>query len=323
MKNPKKDRDIHEPVMISEVIGIFEAQKRALLKKSCFVDATVGLAGHAKEFVKRGIFVIGIDADAESLKIAEDVLKKACRDEIPSRLKACPIPHQSDGAGCFRLLQGNFSEIDAIVGKVYKRPVGGILFDLGISSFQLDNIKHGFSFRHQDQSLDMRLDRKNQNVKAYDLLALLDKKKLKKVFAEVMTDNLAYRIADAVFEKRLQKPIHTVGDFLSLIKPLIRRKGKIDSATLPFLALRIAVNNEKENLENALNKAFKILATGGRIAVISFHSGEDRVVKYFFKDKVIRSEAVWVTKKPKVPEREEIFRNPRSRSAKMRVIEKL
>ena len=320
--------------MLSEVVGAFETERHAHLKGSCFVDATVGLAGHAKEFVKKGIFVIGIDTDAESLKIAEDVLKKACLAGMPSGLEcppgwkpagleACPVPHRMSGAGCFKLLQGNFYQIDALIRSVFAGPVMGILFDLGISSFQLDDPKRGFSFKDPKCSLDMRLDRENQEVKASDLLALLDRKKLKKLFAEVLPDGLAAIIADKIIKRRLQEPITTTGDLLDVIRPLVRKKSKIDNATLPFLALRMAVNSEKENLVSGLEKAFKILMPGGRIAVISFHSGEDRIVKRFFRLMEAESKAILVTKKPLVPGKSEISFNPRARSAKMRILQKI
>lgn len=312
MKNLRKNHDFHKPVMVSEVIDFFETEKYARLNNPCLVDATVGLAGHAKEFVKRGFFVIGIDADNSSLKIAEEVL-----------FEACPIPHRSDGGGSFRLLHGNFSKIDELIRSVYSGPVWGVIFDLGVSSFQLDNPDRGFSFSESESLLDMRFDRDKQVVKASDLLALLDKKKLKELFEFVLPANLSIKIADVVIKKRLEKPISTTEDFLQTIKPLVRRKGKINSATLPFLALRMAVNSEHESLSLGLNRAFKILEPEGRMAVISFHSGEDRIVKRYFKKLERLSLARSLTKKPFYPKDSEILKNHRARSAKMRVIEKI
>ena len=312
MQKTKKDSQLHEAVMVSEVVSAFETVKYAHLNNSFFVDATVGLAGHAIEFVKKGIFVIGIDSDIKSLKIAEEVLNKAC-----------PVPHQDSGAGSFKLLHGNFADIKSLLKKINTGPVWGILFDLGISSYQLDDPDRGFSFRYPDQILDMRLDRNNQNVKAADMLALLDKRKLKSLFAQVLPDNLAAKIAKAIVLEREKKPIRTIGDFLEIIRPIIRKKGKVDSATLPFLALRMAVNSELENLTQGLRGAFEILICGGRMAVISFHSGEDRIVKNIFKEKEIVSEAVIVTKKPIMPGKNEAYANPRSRSAKLRILQKI
>lgn len=312
MGNQEKVRKSHEPVMVGEVLKAFETDSFAHLKKICFVDATVGLGGHAKEFVKRNIFVIGIDADPGSLELAGEVLKKAC-----------PIPHHLNGAECFKLFHGNFSEIDTLIVKAYSGKVGGILFDLGISSRQLEDPERGFSFQDSQFPLDMRIDPSTQSVKASDLLAVLDGKKLKDLFSEVLLVNLAGIIAREIVEKRLQKPILTTGDFLEVIRPLIRKKGKIDSATLPFLALRMAVNSEKENLIKGLENAFEILSPKGRLTVISFHSGEDRVIKNFFRQMSSDARAVLITKKPAIPGQAEILKNPRSRSAKMRILEKI
>jgi 16S rRNA (cytosine1402-N4)-methyltransferase len=311
MRKLKSERKLHEPVMVLEVVKALDTGKYAHLNNSCFVDATVGLGGHAREFVSNGIFVIGIDADASSLKITEEVLRKAC-----------PTTLGLQERGCFELLHGNFFEIDKLVLSVCKAPVQGILFDLGISSFQLDDFGRGFSFREPEQLLDMRLDKERQGVNASDILAVLDKKKLREVFAQVLPNNLALRVANVVINKREQEPIETVGDFLRLVKPLIRKKGKVDSATLPFLALRIAVNSEIENLERGLRGAINILALKGRVVVISFHSGEDRIVKTFFKNMENQKKGVLITKKPILPGGNEIAKNPRARSAKMRIFEK-
>jgi 16S rRNA (cytosine1402-N4)-methyltransferase len=153
-------------------------------------------------------------------------------------------------------------------------------------------------------------------------LAILDKRKLTFVFSEVLPEYISNVLADSIIKKRSQKQILTTGDFLEVIKPLMRKKGKIDSATLPFLALRIAVNSELENLKIGLEKAYQILLPGGRIAVISFHSGEDRIVKNFFRRMETENKGLSLSKKPTVPDKEEIAENPRSRSAKLRVFEK-
>jgi 16S rRNA (cytosine1402-N4)-methyltransferase len=314
MKDPGKNHDFHNPVMVSEVSDFLETKITAHLNNLIFVDATVGLGGHAKEFVKKGIFVVGIDADKSSLKVAEDVLKKAC---------PTPLDKKNISRGCFKLLHGNFSKIDKLVGDFTQNPIVGVLFDLGISSYQLERTRRGFSFQEINAPLDMRLDKNTQGVKASDLLAVLDKKKLTKVFSEVLPDNLAIKLAQAIVEQREVEPIETVGDFLKVIKPLIRKKGKIDSATLPFLALRMSVNSEIENLKMGLKGALRILSPKGRLAVISFHSGEDRLVKNFFKNCEKDGEGLVITKKPITPGASEIENNPRARSAKMRVLEKL
>lgn len=312
MENQKKIWKFHEPVMVDEVLDAFEIEKYAHLNKTCFVDATVGLGGHASEFIKKNIFVIGIDTDLSTLNIAEEVLKKAC-----------PTPHQSDGAGCFKLLHGNFKDIETLVKKVNVGPVKGVFFDLGVSSFQLDDSKRGLSFKYSETPLDMRLDPDSQNVKASDLLAVLDKTGLTDLFTGVMHSNLARVIAKEIVERRIARPIITVGDFLEVIKPVVRKKGNIDNATLPFMALRMAVNSETDNLIRGLKGAFRLLDTKGRIGVISFHSGEDRIIKKFFKEKILEKKAVWINKKPLLPSQSEKLINPRARSAKLRVMEKI
>lgn len=314
MKDLRKNLGFHEPVMVSEVVEAFETEKYAHLNNPCFVDATVGLGGHAKEFIKRRVFVIGIDADKNSLKVAEEVLKKAC---------PTPLDENSISRGRFKLLHGNFSEIDKLVLGVSKDPVNGVLFDLGISSYQLDDSNRGFSFKDVNAPLDMRMDKEIQAVCARDLLAVLDKRKLTQVFSEVLANSLSFRLANRIVEKRKEHSIETVGDFLEIVKPLVRKKGKVDSATLPFLALRMAVNSEIENLVKGLAGAFEILASHGRLVVISFNSGEDRVVKNFFKSKEVLGKGISITKKPISPSVGEIESNPRARSAKMRVLEKL
>jgi len=317
MKKSKRASAYHNPVLVSEVLKAFDLKSYAHLNKPCFVDATVGLGGHAKEFVKRGIFVIGIDSDKNSLKIAEEVLSEACPTPLDRR------DNIAVSRGCFKLLHGNYSEINNLVQNVDRESVFGVLFDLGISSYQLDDLERGFSFKGLDETLDMRLDVENQKVKASDLLALLDNRKLKELFCVVLPENLAARIAHKVVRRRSEEVIATVGDFLEVIKPLIRKKGKVDSATLPFLALRMAVNSEIENLEKGLEGAYEILSVKGRLAVISFHSGEDRVVKNFFKYQESQKKGRVITKKPIQPKDAEISNNPRARSAKLRIFEKL
>ncbi len=297
--------------MVKEVLEAFEIGKGAHLKNLCIVDATVGLGGHAKEFVKRGVFVIGIDADRESLKIAEEVLKKAC-----------PTFHISGGR-CYKLLHGNFSQIKSLIQEFEGKNIKGFLFDLGISSFQLDHLKRGFSYKNEDQDLDMRIDPESQKVLAKDLIALLDKKKLTEVFSQVMPFGASLKLANEIVRVRKIKPIETVGDFLQILKRLEKSKRSINTAALALLALRMAVNNERENLLSGLSLAFEVLERGGRIVVISFHSGEDRIVKQFFRQQEVLGKAKNLSKKPILPSYREISENPRSKSARMRIIEKL
>lgn len=312
MTETRDTQAFHEPVLVREVLEVLRVDELAHLKGSiCFIDATVGLGGHAKEFVKRGIFTIGVDADAEELRVAEEVLSEACPSHLVSEV------------GCFKLLQGNFSKLDELTRNVAFGSVMGVFFDLGISMFQLDNGERGFSFKEKTALLDMRLDVQNQGVTAADLLAVLDKNKLTEVFLQTLPFKLAEILTKRIVARRNEEPIKTVGDFLEMIRGLGFERGKIHEATLPFLALRMAVNSELVNLVEALAKAFDLLSPKGRLAVISFHSGEDRVVKNFYKKVHASGAGKLVTLRPIEATENEVKKNIRSRSAKLRVIEKL
>lgn len=278
----------HESVMIREVIEALHIQKG---KK--YIDATVGTAGHAIEIGKRGGFVLGIDMDETMLGVARRRLSQACPTS-------------------FRLIRGNFKDIDKVAKDVGMDSVSGILFDLGVSNIHLTDPTRGFSFENPDAPLDMRIDSKTQGVVGSDLLNALRKDQLIELFEVTMESGSARWLARRTVEARELGPIRTVGDFLVVCQGL-RAKPGLNPATLPFLALRIATNSELENLAEALPKAYELLEDGGKLVVISFHSGEDRIVKRFFKQ----------TEKPLFPSEEEVNKNPRARSAKMRVLTKV
>jgi 16S rRNA (cytosine1402-N4)-methyltransferase len=302
----------HKPVLLSEAIGALQVGKGAHLN-NLFIDATVGFGGHTKEIVKKGGRVLGIDADEEALKVARRVLKQAC-----------PATFQQTERGGFKLVHGNFRNIDEIAQKNGFSRVDGILFDLGVSSPQLTSSSRGFSFQSELSPLDMRIDRSSQKVTAADLLNTLSKKQLVQVFSAVLSLGKSRNLATKVVGQRQEAKIETVGDFLKALNLLGKRRGKlIHPATLPFLAVRMAVNSELENLSEALPKAFELLVGGGRLAVISFHSGEDAVVKNYFRGVCRRERAKPINKKPIVPKENEVQKNPRARSAKMRVLEKI
>lgn len=287
---------IHEPIMVDEVIEFFDID--ALSKK--YIDATVGHGGHAIEIAKKGGVVLGIDADKEAIEIAKDRLE-----------------------GKSKLIQGNFINIDRIAQKEGFEDIDGILFDLGVNLDQMTSQRRGFSFSHPDSLLDMRLSPQKQGPKASDLLSVLRKDQLKELFGAVLNELESRKVAEAVVARREEKPIITVGDFLEIANKIFRKKSKTHPATRAFLALRIAVNSELENLKKALPKAFGLLKKGGRLAVITFHSGEDLIVKKYFKKIEDKGLGKRLFKKPVVPKEDEIKRNPRSRSAKLRVVEKI
>lgn len=303
---------LHEPVLVKEVLESLEIVKLVRSKEVKIIDATLGLGGHAIEFVKLGANVLGIDLDKESLEIARRRL-----------MKACPSPQIDNLGRCFKLVQGNFREIDRLAVLSGFVPADAILFDLGISSYQLAKKEKGFSFQYKDAPLDMRLDTKNQNVTAKDLVCVLSKSQLVTLFEKVLPLPKARKLAESIVNYRERASINTVGDLLTALSLGEKRVSDLHPATLAFLALRIAVNSELANLEEALPKAFEILGQGGKLAVISFHSGEDVVVKKYFKKIDAEGLAKLVTKKPIVPTELEIETNPRARSAKMRVLQKI
>ncbi|MCX7928111.1 MAG: 16S rRNA (cytosine(1402)-N(4))-methyltransferase RsmH [Patescibacteria group bacterium] len=309
MLNTKKI--YHEPVLVKEVCDGLQIDKLALLNhQATIVDATVGFGGHSFWFVKKGLFVLGIDVDEFAISECEKTLAKAC----PSR--------QHSLTGCFKLVNSNFRNIKEIVKANSITNIYGVLMDLGVSSYQLTSGLRGFSFLARDADLDMRMD-KNLAVKASDVLNFFSKKELVNLFSVCVNYNYSLRIAESVISFRKTKNFATVGDFLDVLESVGLVSGKINPATLPFLALRIFVNSELSVLENSLPDAFSVLEKGGRLAVISFHSGEDRIVKNFFNNVQKRKEGVIVNKKPILPSIEEIRLNPRARSAKLRLIEKI
>lgn len=304
----------HKPVLASEVNQYLLVKQNAHLKsKAVYIDATVGMGGHSKAIVGAGCFVLGIDADSESLDKANKVLKQAC-----------PAPFKSNKRGkCFKLIHGNFRNIDRIAGDLKLDHVSGILFDLGVSSVQLTSSSRGFSFQNPSSELDMRIDRQRQSVKASDILNALSLKQLQALFEVVLEKHWAIKLAKKVFERRKEKKFEKVGDLLEVTDRFRPKKKDLHRATLPFLALRIAVNSELENLKESLPKSLDLLKVGGRLAVISFHSGEDRLVKEFIVKAKNNKLARVVTKKPIKPSEDEIVSNYKARSAKLRVIEKI
>jgi len=274
-----KSNQYHESVMVREVIDNLHIKKGSL-----YIDATLGTAGHSLKIIEKGGKVLGIEADPKMLAIAKERVLE----------------------GVFVL--GNFSQIERIARENGFLDVDGILFDLGVSNLHLKSDDRGFSFTERDQVLDMRLNPESQGVSASDVLNVLDKTQLTNLFAKVMKFIEARKMAEKVINNR---PVKTVGQLKDLAFGISRKPG-LDSATLPMLALRMAVNSELENLSEALPKAFNLLKKGGRLLVITFHSGEDEIVKNFMGK---RGELI-------LPSEEEIFENQRSRSARLRILRK-
>jgi len=289
----------HKPVMLKEVIECLLVQAGGE-----YIDCTLGDGGHAIEIIKRGGKVLGIDIDADALARAA------------SRIKDSGFENN------FRGVQGNFKNIDKLANQNNFTHVNGILYDLGYSSYQLKSGDIGLSFL-EDRPLDMRLD-KSLGVTAADLVNALAEKELSKMFFEYSDERLAKRFARAIIKYRSLKKIHTTKELSELIVGAASpgyEHGRIHPATRVFQALRIAVNDEIGNLGDSLPRAARLLLPGGRMAVISFHSLEDKTVKAFGRS--ARPNLIQVTEKPLVPGIGEVFDNVMSRSAKLRVFEKV
>lgn len=289
----------HISVMKEESLAHLALQSRGI-----YVDATLGLGGHTSaiaEYLDSGV-VIGIDTDQEALKIAQERLQSV--------------------ADRTQLVQGNFVEIDQIVHNLGYQKVHGILADLGVSSMELDNPERGFSFQ-QDGPLDMRMNPDGQELTAADIVNTYTEKDLAELFRKYGDEIFPGRIARVIVEQRRKRELQTTQDLVDIILSVVpRKRSGIHPATRVFQALRIEVNDELTALEVFIQKSVEILEPGGRLVIISFHSGEDRIVKNMFRTLKQEQKAKILTKKPLLPSDEEISSNPRSRSAKMRVLEK-
>lgn len=286
----------HIPVLVSEVL-----QNLKLHPDGVYVDATIGEGGHSEKILEKISptgKLIGIDLDTDALKIARTRLRKYKQ--------------------CFWPVKGNFRNLPMFLENKGVKQVDGILFDLGTSSFHLADCQRGFSFKF-DGPLDMRIDT-GQEGKASDLLNNLKESELVEIIFKYGQERWARRIAKKIVQRR---PIITTHELVTIIKeslPVSARHGRLHLATRTFQALRIAVNKELENLTIGLSSAFAALKKTGRIVVISYHSLEDRIVKRAFLNE---REIKIITKKPLRPKREEVSINPCSRSAKLRVGEKV
>jgi len=297
--------EFHKPVLLNEVI-----QYLAVKRNGKYIDATVGGGGHAQKVYQLSGQLLGIDFDPEALNSAREYLTTAC----PAR------PNVGPNAS-WRLALGNFKDLKEIALANGFNQVDGILFDLGVSSHQVTSPRRGFSF-NSEAPLDMRMDPK-LTVTAADLVNGLTQKELEKLFWEMSQETHFKRLAKTIVEARRLKPIKTCRDLSDIIiKSLGKGKAKIHPATKVFQALRMVVNDELNNLRKALPQALELLNNGGRLVIISFHSGEDRIVKHFFKDSENQGELKILTEKPIGPTINEQKQNPRSRSAKLRAAEK-
>lgn len=305
----------HEPVMVKEVIASLLVNKTGI-----YVDGTVGGAGHSYAILKEtDAFLVGIDCDDEALQAAEKRLA-----EFGSRKV---------------LVKANFANLGKVLEGLNIEKVDGVMLDLGVSSHQLDSAQRGFSF-NQQALLDMRMDR-SLKLSAYDIVNSFAQNELEKIIKFYGEEKMAARIASAISQKRQLSPIKTTAELAAIVASSMPAKlkwQKIHPATRTFRAIRIAVNKELDNIKPAINDAAEVLKSGGRLCVISFHSLEDRIVKNEFralagdcvcpKDMpfcVCQKEAKLkvITRRALTPATEEIEANPRARSAKLRVAQRV
>ncbi len=303
MKKPK----YHKSVLTKEVVAALHINNQAK-----YIDATLGTGGHSQEIIKYGGLVLGIEADKDTLKIAKRRLDKACS----------AAKHKVQNS-CFKLAHANFKDIGHIAKTNGYEKVNGILFDLGVNLQQLTSDKRGFSFSNPKALLDMRIDPQGQKVTAADLLNGLRQDQLDEMFRVVLDYKEAINLTKRVVETRKTSPFRTVGDLLKVVERSNNKQSGLHPATKAFLALRVAVNSELENIKEAIPAAFTLLASKGRLVVISFHSGEDKIIKECFKDFQKKGLVEIETKKPIIPTKQEIKVNPSARSAKMRILNKI
>src|SRR5436305_1980846 len=307
----------HRPVLLVEAVRLLAPERGGL-----FVDATLGLGGHSEAILEASADsrVLGIDRDREALRLASERLAR-----FGTR---------------FRAAHANFRDIARVMNEAGEREASGVLADLGVSSLQFDTPGRGFSFRH-DAPLDMRMDAAGDEETAAQLLERLPEEEIARILYEYGEERRSRRIARWIVERRERgEPLRRTGELAELVARAVghRRGERIHPATRTFQALRIAVNGELEGLDEFVETAVDLLQTQGRLAVISFHSLEDRVTKRAFRRLSGRCEcdprspvctcgarrAVEIlTRRPLTPDEQEVEENPRARSAKLRACLKL
>ena len=307
----------HKTVLLQESI-----ENLNIAPNGIYVDATIGGGGHAVEILKRleSGMLIGTDQDTDALSAA-----KLRLDEYIEK-------------GKLRLVHANFSDLKAVLNRENIQRVDGIIMDLGVSSFQLDEPSRGFSYNH-DAPLDMRMNADNA-LSAYDIINQYPERRIARLLWNYGEERWAARIAQFICKQRDIKPIKTTFELVDIIKAAIPKKARENKhpAKRSFMAVRIEVNQELEILEKCLQDFVDILEKDGRLCIITFHSLEDRIIKQFFG----RSESPCIcprdfpicacgmkptlkriTRKPILPDEAELGENPRARSAKLRVAQKI
>lgn len=308
-------KEKHISVLLEESISSLN-----LRSDSVIVDCTLGYGGHSSNIlakVEKG-YLFAFDQDGEAIKFSTDRLNKVGTN--------------------FTIIKSNFVHLKEKLNELGVEKVDGVLFDLGVSSPQLDDRERGFSY-HEDARLDMRMDQ-TQKLSAYEVVNEYSKEDLARIFYKYGEDKFSNNIAKKIVEYRANKKIETTLELVEIIKTAVPMKFRIDKhpARQIFQAIRIEVNKELDVIEPAINQALDMINVGGRVAVITFHSLEDRLVKTIFKEKTAIDEKVkglpnipeeylpdfkLVVNKAIEPSKEELENNPRARSAKLRVIERI
>ena len=295
----------HITVLLNETIDGLDIQKGDIV-----VDGTLGGAGHTKEIIRRfgkDVKIIGLDLDKDAIDRSEILLKDLEKDVV--------------------LVNAGFQDIDKVLESLNLLHADRILLDLGLSSFQLEESERGFSFlKDEPLMMTMKKNPGSEDITAHDIVNTWEEKSIADIIYGFGEEKYSRKIAKAIVEAREEQEIKTTFDLVKIIQDAVGRnyRGmKIHPATRTFQALRIATNSELTNLEKVIERGFDKLATGGRMAIISFHSLEDRIVKRAFVELKEKGYGMIITKKPIIPTKEEAKDNPRSRSAKLRLIEKI
>jgi len=288
--------DYHKPVLLEETLQELDIQKGKI-----YLDATLGNAGHSLEILKLGATVYGLDQDPNNLKIATQRIKEAKLDKN------------------FTPIHGNFNQLEAIVNKEIGQKIDGLLIDLGLSQNQQKATDRGFSF-NDTQSLDMRIDPNSQDITAEEIINTYSFDQLYQIFTKNSQERYSKPLILKIIRERQKKAITDAQRLANIIRSYYQDhkiKSKIDPSTKIFLALKIEVNQEFDNLKKVLLQSLQILKNNSPVAIITFHSGEDRIVKQFIKNKT-QEKVIIAPNKSISPSREEIKNNPLSRSALLR-----